>query len=373
MGPNAIAFDKYFVFSLRVCLIEADPNYLYFTHYTLMAIISLSNLTKTYMTYDRREGIVGSIKDLFHRDYREVMAVKSISFSVDEGELIGYIGPNGAGKSTSIKMLTGILKPTSGEMDVAGFHPFKDRKKYTNTIGVVFGQRTQLWWDIAVLESFKLLAKIYRVSNEDFTQRLDELTEVLNLQELLRLPIRKLSLGQRMRCDLAASLLHRPRILFLDEPTIGLDEVGKDAIRGFLRHINKTYGTTILLTTHDLKEIEELCKRIIVLDKGTIMYDGSLSAVKALPGLHRSLTVDFAGEAPLSELQETFAGRATFSQEGERRIVGSFVPKQISAADLIRGIVGSYDVADLTISEPGIEEVIMKIYRDGSVEGVVNG
>ena len=239
-----------------------------------MPIIEVSNLSKTYRSFDRREGVWGSVLDLFQREYRDVVAVESISFSVDKGELIGYIGPNGAGKSTSIKMLTGILKPTGGEMLVNGFHPYRQRKVYTKHIGVVFGQRTQLWWDIAVIESFKLLAKIYQVGDADFTERLGRLTEILDLGAVLRLPVRKLSLGQRMRCDLAASLLHNPKVLFLDEPTIGLDTVGKDAIRGFLRQVNREYDTTIILTTHDLKEIEELCKRIIVLDKGKIIYDG---------------------------------------------------------------------------------------------------
>ena len=331
-----------------------------------MSIITVEELTKTYSTYNRREGIWGSMQDLIKRDYFDVVAVNHISFTVAEGELIGYIGPNGAGKSTSIKMLTGILQPSSGRMEVKGYHPFRDRRAYTKHIGVVFGQRTQLWWDIAVIESFKLLARIYEVPKADYEKRLAKLSDILQLDELLRMPVRKLSLGQRMRCDLAASLLHQPPVLFLDEPTIGLDTVGKDAIRAFLRQVNVEFGTTIILTTHDLKEIEELCKRIIVLDKGKIIYDGSLSTVKAIPGLSRSIVVDFTGVAPLEELNQRFVGRATFEREGERRIIGHFEAQILPVAELIRTLFSEFQIADLTTSEPSIDEVIMKLYREGA-------
>lgn len=329
-------------------------------------MIEVKNLTKTYSTYNRREGVLGSFKDLFSRKYSNLTAVDSISFEVEAGELIGYIGPNGAGKSTSIKMLTGILKPTSGEMLVNGYHPFRQRKAYTKDIGVVFGQRTQLWWDIAVRESLSLLAKIYDVPKKEYRERLDELIEILDLQEILARPVRKLSLGQRMKADLAASLLHKPSVLFLDEPTIGLDAVAKDAVRKFLRKINQTFKTTIILTTHDLKEIEELCKRIIVLDKGSVVYDGTLSKIKTLPGLRRSVSVDFAGAAPIEDLQSRFGERIELSLEGERRILAELNPQQLGAAEFIRTILGSYDIADLTISEPSIEQVIMKIYKEGA-------
>jgi ABC-2 type transport system ATP-binding protein len=328
-------------------------------------MIEVKNLTKTYSTYNRREGVAGSVRDLFSRKYSSLTAVDSISFEVGAGELIGYIGPNGAGKSTSIKMLTGILKPTSGEMLVNGYHPFRQRKEYTKDIGVVFGQRTQLWWDIAVRESFSLLAKIYDVPPKEYKQRLDELIEILDLEEVLARPVRKLSLGQRMKSDLAASLLHKPSVLFLDEPTIGLDAVAKDSVRKFLRKINQAFKTTIILTTHDLKEIEELCKRIIVLDKGHVVYDGTLSKIKTLPGLSRSVAVDFAGAAPIEQLQTTFGERISLSLEGERRILAELNPQQLGAAEFIRTILGSYDIADLTISEPSIEHVIMKIYKEG--------
>ncbi|RMG39930.1 MAG: ATP-binding cassette domain-containing protein [Candidatus Dadabacteria bacterium] len=330
-----------------------------------MSVIKVNNLTKTFYTFSRREGITGAIKDLFRRDYRELVAVDHISFEVQEGELLGYIGPNGAGKSTSIKMLTGILKPTSGEMEVLGYHPFNQRQNYTRHIGVVFGQRTQLWWDIAVVESFKLLAKIYDVPEKEYKLKIKELSEILDLAPLLNTPVRKLSLGQRIRCDLAASLLHSPSILFLDEPTIGLDAVGKDSIRTFLREINANTGTTIILTTHDLKEIEELCKRIIIIDHGKLIYDGGLDRVKNLPGLKREISIDFSGDISAKELNNLFGGRIEFKQESERHLYASFSPAEITAVEILTSIVGKYPVADVSIAEPDIEEVVMKIYREG--------
>ena len=308
---------------------------------------------------------MGSFKDLFHRHYKTITAVDGISFEVPQGEILGYIGPNGAGKSTSIKMLTGILRPSGGEMNVYNYHPFRDRKEYTKIIGVVFGQRTQLWWDIAVQESFTLLARIYDVPQSEYKKRLKLLDSILDLEPLLRIPVRKLSLGQRMRCDLAASLLHRPKVLFLDEPTIGLDTVAKDSIRTFLRQVNKELGTTVILTTHDLREIEELCQRIIVLDKGRIVYDGELNAVRHLSGLTRTIAVDFVSDAPFAELNAAYEGAIHFHQEGKRRLVAEFDPYRNPAAELIRSIIARHEVADLSITEPSIEQVIMKIYREG--------
>jgi ABC-2 type transport system ATP-binding protein len=330
-----------------------------------MPAIKVEALSKTYSAFNRREGVWGGVKDLFRRDYHTICAVDGISFSVEQGELVGYIGPNGAGKSTSIKMLTGILRPTSGKVDVLGYCPYRDRQRYTQHIGVVFGQRTQLWWDIAVQESFRLLGKIYRLSKQDYERRIGQLSEVLGLEDIMRIPVRKLSLGQRMRCDLAASLLHNPRIVFLDEPTIGLDSIAKDSIRTFLRFANREYGTTIILTTHDLREIEELCQRIMVIDKGRIVYDGTLAAVKALSGIRRSLIVDFVGEAPQKELIELFEHKLEFHVHGERRLLCEFDPAQMPPAEIIRALMARFNVADLSISEPSIEQVIMKIYREG--------
>ncbi|HQH26554.1 MAG TPA: ATP-binding cassette domain-containing protein [Oligoflexia bacterium] len=331
-----------------------------------MSVIEAANLTKTYRTFQRRSGVWGAVKDLFYREYEPLTAVDAISFAINDGELVGYIGPNGAGKSTSIKMLTGILRPSGGTARVLGYDPYSERKTYTHHIGVVFGQRTQLWWDIAVQESFRLLAKIYRVPEPLFKERLGQLSSILGLERLLATPVRKLSLGERMRCDLAASLLHRPRVLFLDEPTIGLDTLGKDAIRAFLKQVNENFGTTIILTTHDLREIEELCRRIIVIDHGRIIYDGALSALKAMPGIKRSLTVDFSATVSPGELIRLFDGKIPFEQQGERRASCEFDPQAIIPAEVVRTLMNALPVADLTLAEPSIEQVIMKIYRDGA-------
>src|SRR6202050_4912874 len=243
-------------------------------------LISVHGLSKHYRSVKRREGILGGLQNLFHREYQTVKAVENINFEIGRGEMVGYIGPNGAGKSTTIKMLTGILVPTSGEILSNGFVPWKQRAAYVKTIGVVFVQRTQLWWDIAVVESFKLLRRIYDVSQRDFDERMEVFNQILGIKDYLHTPVRKLSLGERMRCDLAAALLHNPPLVFLDEPTIGLDVVAKDHIRKFLRAINERYRTTVLLTTHDLDDIEELCNRIMIIDHGKLLYDGSLSELK---------------------------------------------------------------------------------------------
>lgn len=330
-----------------------------------MSVIEVEDLSKDFRVFSRREGVAGAFRDLFQRDYRTLKAVDKISFSVEKGELLGYIGPNGAGKSTSIKMLTGILKPTSGKMEVLGYHPFKDRKTYTKHIGVVFGQRTQLWWDIAVIESFNLLSRIYEISPQDYKERLGQLTEILDLGELLHTPVRKLSLGQRLRCDLASSLIHDPKVLFLDEPTIGLDAVAKDSMRSFLRTINRDFGVTIILTTHDLKEIEELCRRIIVIDHGHIIYDGNLKNIRKLPGLCKQVSVEFVSTAPLDELSSRFTEGVKFTQESERSVVVDYDPTKISTVDLVKNVLTGYEIADLKITEPDIEEIVMKIYREG--------
>lgn len=310
------------------------------------------------------------MRDLFFRQYRSITAVDKISFTVEPGEILGYIGPNGAGKSTSIKMLTGVLKPSSGNVSVMSFDPFKDRKAYAKHIGVVFGQRTQLWWDIAVFESFSLLAKIYEVEKSAFCARLEILSEVLDLKPLLSTSVRKLSLGQRMRCDLAASMIHNPKILFLDEPTIGLDAVAKDNVRKFLRRINKEFNTTIILTTHDLKEIEELCARIIVIDKGRKVFDGLLELIKSLSGLKHQMCVDFVTEPPEQELKSLFSGKVVLEKKGERRLIMAYDPKGVSTVEILRAIMQHHEVADINISQPSIEEIVTKLYREGGNDGL---
>src|SRR5271157_5584751 len=243
-------------------------------------IIEVEDLTKEFRTFRRREGVKGAIQNLFVREYLTVRAVDHVSFSINAGEMVGYIGANGAGKSTTIKVLTGILVPGGGRVIANGYVPYRDRRHYTQHIGVVFGQRTQLWWDIAVIESFKLLRRIYDVPQRDFEARMERFNEILSIRDYLHTPVRKLSLGERMRCDLAAALLHNPPLLFLDEPTIGLDVVAKDHIRQFLRAINREFRTTVLLTTHDLDDIEELCRRIMIIDHGRVLYDGPLADLK---------------------------------------------------------------------------------------------
>lgn len=243
-------------------------------------MIQVEHVSKSFRIAKRNPGMKEAVKSLWHREYEVVEALKDISFSIKDGEMVGYIGPNGAGKSSTIKILSGILTPESGTVSINGRIPWKQRKEHVKEIGVVFGQRSQLWWDVPVIDSFELLKDIYSISQSMYRRSLEELTQLLNLEELLRTPARQLSLGQRMRCEIAASLLHRPRILFLDEPTIGLDAVSKLAVRDFILKQNKTHGTTVILTTHDMQDIEALASRIILIGKGRILMDGSLSDIK---------------------------------------------------------------------------------------------
>ena len=243
-------------------------------------MITMENVCKSYKIAKRNAGFKEACKALFHREYEQIHALKDVSFTINDGEMVGYIGPNGAGKSSTIKILSGILTPDSGQCLVDGRVPWKDRIRHVGQIGVVFGQRSQLWWDVPVIDSFELLKDIYSISGQMYRSNLDELTELLNLGELLRTPARQLSLGQRMRCEIAASLLHSPRILFLDEPTIGLDAVSKLAVRDFIKKQNEVHGTTVILTTHDMQDIEVLTKRIILIGKGQILLDRTLEDIK---------------------------------------------------------------------------------------------
>lgn len=326
--------------------------------------IDVKNLRKDFRTFKRREGVWGGVRDLFHREYQTLEAVKGISFGVRRGEMIGFIGPNGAGKSTTIKMLTGILRPTAGAMDVLGFSPYHDRKRYCRKIGVVFGQRTQLWWDIAVIESFRLLGSIYEVPAAEFSARLKTLTEILEIEEVLHTPVRKLSLGQRLRSDLAASLLHGPELLFLDEPTIGVDAVAKLNIRAFLKRINREFGTTILLTTHDLVEIEELCERIIIIDHGQIIYDGDLERIRRLPGVTRQLKAHIPNVESIETVQAVVGDRGTVRKEAANIII-EYSPDQTTTVGLVRTLVNTFEVVDLQTREPEIEDILIRIYRNG--------
>lgn len=252
-------------------------------------MIQVEHLRKTFRVSMREGGMKNALTALFHRDYKEIHALDDISFTIPDGEMVGYIGPNGAGKSSTIKVLSGILVPDSGTCQVNGMVPWKNRKEYVKDIGVVFGQRSQLWWDVPIIDSFELLRDIYNIPPTTYEDNLKELTELLNLEDLLKTPTRQLSLGQRMRCEIAASLLHSPKILFLDEPTIGLDAVSKLAVRDFIRKLNQQRKTTILLTTHDMQDIEALTNRILLIGKGRLLYDGSLNELKERADTEESL------------------------------------------------------------------------------------
>ena len=304
-------------------------------------IIEVQDLVKEFRTFRRREGVLGALQNLIVREYLTVHAVDHVSFSIEPGEMVGYIGANGAGKSTTIKILTGILSPTGGRVVSNGFVPYRERRHYTKHIGVVFGQRTQLWWDIAVIESFKLLKEIYEIPDQDYHRRLDVFSELLNLKEYLHTPVRKLSLGERMRCDLAASLLHNPPLLFLDEPTIGLDVVAKERIREFLKEINRTEGTTVLLTTHDLSDIEELSKRIIIIDKGRILFDGDLEQMKARLAKYNQVKFFLKDRSQVPRLAQIETDGIVCQRVDELTYFIRFDREQHSSADVIRQIVNT--------------------------------
>lgn len=272
-------------------------------------MIEVRGLTKEYTIVKKSPGLTGAIKGLFVRDYTVKRAVDDINFSINQGELVGYIGANGAGKSTTIKMLSGILTPSSGEVKVNGIIPYEQRKKNAQSIGAVFGQRTQLFWDIAVRESYSLLKHIYQIPDKQHKDTLEMFTEVLNLGPLLGTPVRQLSLGQKMRCELAAAFLHNPSIVYLDEPTIGLDVAVKTRIRAFIKEMNKLHQTTVLLTTHDMQDIEEICNRIIIIDEGKVLYDGSLASIKERFGQKRVIHFELELEGEFS-LPDALQGKA---------------------------------------------------------------
>ncbi len=330
-------------------------------------IIEVKDLVKEFRTFRRREGVLGALQNLVVREYITVHAVDNINFSIEPGEMVGYIGANGAGKSTTIKILTGILAPSSGRVVSNGFVPYEQRRHYTKHIGVVFGQRTQLWWDIAVVESFKLLKEIYEIPEADYRRRLGEFGELLNLKDYLHTPVRKLSLGERMRCDLAASLLHNPPVLFLDEPTIGLDVVAKERIREFLKEINRTEGTTVLLTTHDLSDIEELSRRIIIIDKGKILFDGDLGQMKQRLAEYNQVKFFLKDRSQIPRLAQIETDGIVCERVDELTYFIRFDRKRHSSAEVIRQIVNNLEVRDLLVEVEPIEEIVKRIYLSGEV------
>jgi ABC-2 type transport system ATP-binding protein len=330
-------------------------------------LIEVQDLTKEFRSFRRREGVLGALQNLFVREYVTVRAVDHVSFSIERGEMVGYIGANGAGKSTTIKILTGILVPTSGRVVSNGFVPYQERRRYTKHIGVVFGQRTQLWWDIAVIESFKLLKEIYEIPEADYRRRLGVFGEMLNLKEYLHTPVRKLSLGERMRCDLAASLLHNPPVLFLDEPTIGLDVVAKERIREFLKEINRTESTTVLLTTHDLSDIEQLSRRIVIIDRGHILFDGDLAQMKKRLAKYTQVKFFLKDRSQVAHLDQVQSSGIVCERIDELTYFIRFDRDQISTAEVIRRIVNTLEVRDIFIEEEPIEEIVKRIYLRGEM------
>lgn len=328
-----------------------------------MSLIDVENLHKTFRVAARREGRFGALKTLMAREYRDVRAVDGVSFQLRKGEMVGYLGPNGAGKSTTIKMLTGILVPSGGRILVDGRVPHQNRVEHVRHIGVVFGQRSQLWWDLPTIESFELLRHIYRIPVERWRENLAAFSDLLDLRPFLDTPVRQLSLGQRMRADLAAALLHDPTILFLDEPTIGLDVVAKERIRQFLTSINKERGMTVILTTHDLEDIERLCQRVVLIDHGKVIYDGGLDTLRTRFGRDRTLVVDLDAGEQMNGWQPTAA--EIVRREGPRMWL-RFDRHTTTAAALIAQIASHYQVRDLTVEEPAIEAIVRGIYESGS-------
>jgi len=323
-----------------------------------MAVIEVESLAKVFRVSQKDPGLTGAFKALVRPRTVDKTAVAGISFTVEAGEVVGYIGVNGAGKSTTIKMLTGVLVPSGGQVRVFGRDPHKQRVANARDIGVVFGQRTQLWWDLALIESLNLVAKIYQVDAVRYKQLLDQFAETLELKPLLSVPIRNMSLGQKMRAELAATLIHEPKIVYLDEPTIGLDLIVKERIRAFIKEQNQTRGTTVILTTHDLGDIEELCKRVLIIDAGKLIYDGPLSTIKARFGKFRTITFETLQNVGGFDLPD---GAETLSTD-ERKLVLRFDRTLTTASKVAKAVMDQMEVADFSLAEPDLGSVVKQIY-----------
>ena len=324
-----------------------------------MSFINVDCISKTFKVAKRNSGLKAALKSFFKREYTYIDAVKNVSFSIEKGEIVGYIGPNGAGKSTTIKMLSGILLPTAGNIRVNGLDHFKDRKKYVSNIGVVFGQRSQLSWDIPAEDTFDLLKDIYDLSDKEYQKTKTELVNLLNIQEVMKQPVRSLSLGQRMRCEIAASLLHKPKILFLDEPTIGLDAESKKIVRDFIKKLNKNHKTTVILTTHDMTDIEALAKRIILIGKGELLYDGTLSNLKKKYGSYKEVLVSTNEKIDKIRLKGII--KKSKNINGYSFIIDSNV---LSLSKLLNNLSLKYVINDIDIKNESIDDVILKLYHD---------
>jgi ABC-2 type transport system ATP-binding protein len=327
-----------------------------------MPIIQTENLTKIFKIGQKDPGLAGAFKALFQPRLKDLVAVKDVSFEVEPGEMVGYIGVNGAGKSTTIKMLTGILIPSAGQVRVLDRDPHRERVANARDIGVVFGQRTQLWWDLALIESLNLIGKIYEVEPTRYKRLLDKFTDTLGLAELLHVPVRNMSLGQKMRAELAATLIHEPKIVYLDEPTIGLDLIVKEHIREFIKEQNHHKGTTVILTTHDLGDIEELCQRVIIIDKGSLIYDGPISTIKQRFGKYRTIT--FETNRPVNSYHLPDGAETVTNGENPQanRLVIRFDRTVATASQVAGALMAQFEVRDFSMAEPDLAAIIKQIY-----------
>ena len=323
-----------------------------------MSFIEVKQISKTFKVAKKNSGLKEAIKSFFHREYTFIPAVKDVSFSIEAGEIVGYIGPNGAGKSTTIKILSGILTPDDGTCLVNGMIPWLDRKKYVKNIGVVFGQRSQLWWDIPAIDTFMLLKDIYEIPEEEFHKTKDDLIEKLNLKDIINIPVRQLSLGQRMRCEIAASLLHNPEILFLDEPTIGLDAVSKQLVRDFIKRLNREKHTTIILTSHDMSDITSLAKRIILIGKGEVLYDGSFSKLKNTYETKKFIFIKTKDKLKIRKKGVKLVSKVKdgYNLELDTRF--------INISEALNIITDKIDVLDIEIDNESVDSLIVKLYED---------
>lgn len=324
-----------------------------------MSFINVSHISKTFKVAKKQSGLKATLKSFIKREYKYIDAIKDISFNIEEGSIVGYIGQNGAGKSTTIKILSGILIPDSGTCTIDGLTPWKDRKKYVSKIGVVFGQRSQLWWDIPADDTFNLLKDIYKIDEDKFQEKKEYLVKLLNIEDIIHVPVRQLSLGQRMRCEIAASLLHEPKILFLDEPTIGLDALSKQIVRDFIKKINKEQKVTVILTTHDMSDIEALAKRIIMIGNGTVIYDGTLKNLKQKYDHHKHISV--TTETKLNKIRKKGIIKQEKNNDGYNFTIDQ---KELQISDFLNYLTKKVDIKDLEIDDESLDNIIINLYQN---------